>query len=55
MGQQRPLFVYFQSFQTNNNFLLQINVKKCIQRRDLNPQPLEHESSPKPLDQGSHQ
>ena len=28
MGQPRPLFVYFQSFQTINTILQQINVKK---------------------------
>ena len=29
IGQPRPLFVYFQSFQTNITNLQQINVKKC--------------------------
>ena len=42
-------FVYFRSFQTNNTFLQQINVKICpssIWCWDSNPQPLKHESSP---------
>ena len=42
-------FVYFQSFQKTIQFLQQINVKKfpsSIQCRDLNPEPLEHESPP---------
>ena len=50
-------FVYFQSFQTNNPFLQQINVKKCpssIWHQDLNPQHLEHESSPITTRPGLH-
>ena len=41
------LFIFW-SFQTNNNFLQQINVKNVmpVQLRYSNPQPLEHESSP---------
>ena len=50
MGNPRPLFVYFQSFQTNiNTILQQINVKKCpssIQHWDSNPRPSERESPP---------
>ena len=50
MGQPRHLFVYIRSFQKINTFLQQINVKNVspssIQRRDSNPLPLEHESSP---------
>ena len=45
-------FVYFRSFQTNNTFLQQINVKICpssIWCWDSNPQPLKHESSPNTL------
>ena len=43
-------FVYFRSFQTNiNTILQQINVKKCpssIRRWDSNPWPSDHESPP---------
>ena len=44
-------FVYFHSFQTNNiNFTTnqceKMSCPSSIQCRDLNPQPLEHESSP---------
>ena len=42
-------FRLFSSFQTNINFLQQINVKKCpssILCWDSNPQPLVHESPP---------
>ena len=42
-------FVYFQSFQTNKQFLQKINVKNCpssIRHLDSNPQPFEHEMSP---------
>ena len=49
MGHSRPLFVYFQPFQTNITILQQIYVKKCpssIWCRDSNSQPLEHKSSP---------
>ena len=48
MGQPRPLFRLFSSFQTNQ-FLQQINVKKCsssIRRRDSNSQPSDYESPP---------
>ena len=49
-----PTPVSFLSFQTNNTILT--TVKKCsssIRRWDSNPRPLEHESSPIRLDQGS--
>ena len=49
MGQPRPLFHLFLSFQNTLQFLEQIIVKKCpssILCRDLNSQPLEHESPP---------
>ena len=50
MCQPRPLLFILRSFSnTNHNFLLLINVKKCpssIQCWDSNPRPLEHESSP---------
>ena len=49
-------FVYFRSFQTNITILQQIYVKKCpssIRCWDSNPQPLERESLPFTLDQGS--
>ena len=50
MGQPRPLFSFiFGLFQTNNEFLQQINLKKCPscgRRWDSNLQPLKHESSP---------
>ena len=49
MGQSRPLFHLFLSFQTHIIILQQINVKKCtssIQCQDSNSQPLEHKSPP---------
>ena len=49
MGQPRPLFHLFSSFQTHITILQQINVKKCpssIRCPDLNSRPLEHESHP---------
>ena len=52
MGQSRPLFVYFQSFQTNNTIFTTIQCEKMskypssMQRWDSNPQPSEHESPP---------
>ena len=53
MGQPRPLFHLFSSFQTCitnfTNFTTNRYVKKCpssIQCRDSNSQPLEHESPP---------
>ena len=49
MGQSMPLFVYFLSFQTNNTIFTANQCEKCpssIQRRDSNPQPFEHETSP---------
>ena len=51
MGQPRPLFHLFSSFQTNIIRIFTTNkcVKKCpssIQCWDLNPQPSKHESSP---------
>ena len=48
MGQPRPLFIYFWSFQTNNNTILTTNqCEKCpssIWRRDSNPQSSECKS-----------
>ena len=49
MGQPRPLFHLFLSFQTTLQILQQINVKKCpssIRCWDSNSRPLEHESPP---------
>ena len=49
VSQPRPLFVYLMSFQRNNTILTRNRCEKCpssLQRRDANPQPLEHESSP---------
>ena len=51
MGQSRPLFVYFQSFQTNNTIFTTNQCEKMscpssIWHRDLNPQPSERESPP---------
>ena len=50
MGQPRPLFVYFRSFQTINRIFTTNQCEKCqcIQFRlqDSNPRPFEHESSP---------
>ena len=49
MGKPWALFVYFRSFQTNNTILTTNQCEKypsSIQRRDSNPQPHEHESSP---------
>ena len=50
MGHPGLFFIYFWSFQTYINTILQlINVKKCpssIQRWDSNPRPYKHESSP---------
>ena len=49
MGQPRPLFVYFRSFQTNNTIFTTNQCEKCpssIWCWDLNPRPLENESSP---------
>ena len=42
-------FVYFQSFQTNHTIFTTNQFEKCpssLRRQDLNPRPLEHESSP---------
>ena len=50
MGQPRPLFCLFSSFQTNiTNFTTNMNVKKCpssIRRWDSNSQPSDYESPP---------
>ena len=49
MGQSRPLFVYFWSFQTNISIFTTNICEKCpssIRCQDLNPQPLERESLP---------
>ena len=50
MGQPRPLFHLFSSFQTNiTNFTTNMYVKKCpssIRCRDSNSRPLEHEPPP---------
>ena len=49
MGQPRPLFHLFLSFQTTLQILQQINVKKCpssIRCWDSNSRPLEHEFPP---------
>ena len=50
MGQPRPLFNSFSSFQTNtSNFTTNMYVKKCPSRircRDSNSWPLEHEPPP---------
>ena len=43
------LFLFSVFFKQTLQFLQQINVKKCpssIRRRDSNPRPFEHESSP---------
>ena len=60
MGQSRPLFHLFSSFQTHiTNFTTNRYVKKypsSIQCQDSNLRPLEHQPSPittHPLDQGS--
>ena len=57
MGQPRPLFHLFSSFQTHiTNLTANRYVKKCpssIWCRDSNSQTFEHESLPIPLDQGS--
>ena len=56
MGQLRPLFHLFSSFQSHITILRQINVKNVhpvYGTRDSNSRPLEHESPPLPLDQGS--
>ena len=47
MGQTRPRFHLFSSFQTHITILQQINVTKCpssVRCLDSNSQPLEHES-----------
>ena len=50
MGQPRPLFCLFSSFQTNiTNFTTNMNVKKCpssIWRWDSNSQPSDYQSPP---------
>ena len=50
IGQPRPLFVYFQSFQTNIITIFTTNIcEKCpssIRCRDSNPRPSERESLP---------
>ena len=49
MGQTRPLFHLFLSFQTFITIFTTKNMKKCrssIQCRDSNSQPLEHQSPP---------
>ena len=57
-GPTRPLFRLFLVFLKQTiQFLQQINVQKCpssIQRRYLNPRPLEHESSPITTRPGLH-
>ena len=47
MVHPRPVFIYFQSFQTTVQILQHINVKNdpsSIMCRDSNSQPLDHES-----------
>ena len=47
MGQPRPLFVYFLSFQTNNRIFTTNICEKClssIQCRDSNPRPSQRQS-----------
>ena len=50
MGQPRTLFLLFSVFFKQNNTIFTTNqCEKCpsnIRRRDSNPRPLEHESSP---------
>ena len=49
MGQPRPLFRLFSSFQTNITIFTANKCKKCsssVRRWDSNPQPLEDEISP---------
>ena len=49
MGQPRPLFCLFLSFQTNNTILTTNKCKKCpssIQRQDSNSQPSDYKSPP---------
>ena len=52
MGQPGPLFVYFGSFQTNIITIFttdqceKMSCPSSIRRRDLNPQPLDHEPPP---------
>ena len=59
MGHTRPLFRLFSVFSNKQTvqFLQQIYVKKCpssIRCWDLNPRPLEHESSPITTRPGLH-
>ena len=55
MHQPQPLYHLFLSFKHTLQFLQQINVKKCPSSawcRDLNTQPLQHESPPITTRQG---